>query len=319
MVDARTLGSLIGRTALVTVLTLLFVAPAATAQSPSLVPSVPVASGAPSPAPVADPVPGGLPWQVVAAPLRHATSRLDHVITWAGGFAVVQSIDERTRAVWHSSDGVHWVVSRLPRRARPQEVVALLAYRGGLVLAVNDEPTAGRPIGLGGWAFRLWRSADGDRWEPMGRFEARLPRRLDGCQLNDRNLVVADGRLVAIAAACRDLCCGLRALPGAWTSGPAAGIEPEPAPGGTFTWTSTDGRDWVRHRARGLDDVASGFLRVVSRVPDGLLGLLYARTSRLVRSADGVTWETLGDLPAGFDMDSVPLVGQTPDGYLLAG
>jgi len=290
--------------------------PAVTAgQSPTPV-STPGASAAPTSSPVAAPaapIPGGLPWEAAAPPLTPVGTWLTDLTPWRHGFAAVQMRDYDAIAVWRSTDGSSWYESPLPPQLRA--VQGLVAFEGGLTLIVSRTAPRER------WAFGVWQSDDARHWTRAGRFVAQLPVALHGCQVNDRVVTVADGRLVAIAAVCRDPCCGVRTLP----DGPASATvglaaTSQTARGGTFVWTSPTGRVWTRHKARGVAD-GSGyeFLPLVTRTADGLVALRFGRRSSLLRSADGTHWHDVGPLPDGFDMDALYAITASPRGYVLTG
>jgi len=280
--------------------------------------------GSPIPAPMTSTVPGGLPWQpVVGGPLMPAATYLDWPTPWDGGFAAVQSItgsarrSARPMAVWHSTDGIAWAVSALPSGLG--SVLGLLPFRGGLALVVADDstPNAGSDRS---WSVRIWRSSDAKRWRASGSLSVHVPAGSGQCRISNQYVSVADGKLVVMASMCRSGCCGISAPSPAPSMAMIGSAARSADPGGTFTWTSTTGRQWTRHRVTGVEhdgDLAT--VSGVARAPDGLLAFDSGRTPSLVSSTDGVAWHTVLPLPLDLDTTGSSAVARTSGGYLLVG
>ncbi|CAN5818022.1 hypothetical protein BH23CHL8_BH23CHL8_03360 [soil metagenome] len=182
----------------------------------------------------------------------------------------------------------------------------------GLAIIANEEPF-GRI-----WRFAVWISADGLRWRKAGTRGVRAPAGFK----DDRRIVHGywsiDGRLVALESHTRQPCCGTRP-DGTFL----AAQRSETRRGGrdaTFTWTTRDGRRWVRKRAHGLRHYPGTHAGHHTYQGDGeLLAIWTDGPLAMGRSTNGVTWETLGPIPPELDTTSSAVLVRTPTGFALAG
>jgi hypothetical protein len=185
--------------------------------------------------------PGGLPWRPVAAPLAEGIG-LSRLVTWSGGFAVIESENEPGGdsvdvALWHSPDGATWVRSPLP--VEVTSVWSLVADGDELVLATVGPPWNRKSVNV-----RLWRSKDAVAWDPAGSFADRLPAgdRRDW-DLGARALLVVDDGLVLLTARTR-----FQSGSGGWSPiGPqlalvdAQALRAARPPERMTAWTTRDG------------------------------------------------------------------------------
>ena len=304
------------------------VAPSAVpSSSPSAVP-VPTWPDAPAPG-KGGLTPGVLAWQPAGPPVLWPGRAVTDLVAWAGGFAAIEHRDDEARsrsvsaAIWHSSDGAMWVRSRLPTSIRAHGVVALLPFKGGLVLATDVTPD------IRGWGFDLafWRSRDARTWREVGRVGYRVPRELQraSCQANHRDIASIDGALMLYVGLCWNPCCGGFAPGQQLVLGRLGALSAPAGPrGGTIAWRSQDARRWARTPLRGFDpepwtDYGADFYAW----PDELLVLRATRWDEpvtLLRSNDGVRWRSYGSVPSEFDVEAGrSAIVPTTTSVLLAG
>lgn len=247
---------------------------------------------------------------------RHANREMTALIPWEGGFAAVEKKGDRPVRVWRSADGNVWRSARLPREIR--SLRSLLPFRGGLILTGNADGS------FTDQSFSLWRSPDGVRWHASGSIRLKVPARYpDHCQLNHVYEQSAAGRLIVLAAMCRDACCGLVPLPDGpqlALAGSAARAAAASEPGGEVVWTSRGGVRWTRHDPRGVADGSGDELvDIIGRASDGLLAFRRGREQTVLRSRNGVAWEQVAVLPDRYDADGQQAIAEVTDGFVLVG
>ena len=276
----------------------------------------PAPSGSPVVAPSGPPAPASpsteVRWRPVDGVLGGAIPMLSvgttTPITWDGRFWALETYADATppdgaagsatwhdAGVWESVDGASWVRHPLPAAMIGQ--LTLLPWRRGIAII---EEVRTRSAGVR-WRFRVWMSTDGARWHRSGGLDLRATGALRGCGFGRTAVTTAGDHLVAVADCVLFVGAGGDIGPGyrSQASALVASATPIPATIPTYTWTSSDGRSWTRHRV----DVRSGhrvndpWLSEVRAVGDGMAVLTGERQRRLLWSTDGVRFQTVADLP----------------------
>ncbi len=226
---------------------------------------------------------------------------VDSVVAWGGRFWALEnqavassSDDERISwhepAVWRSSDGREWLRSALPRSV--SDDLTLVAW--GDRLALVEQRHVDDPPGI---HMRVWTWDEDEGWIRGGRLRVRPEGRYRGCGFTNQ-LIATTARTLVVTASC---------LPprgsGGWVV-PALATLAAAQPAGrrtypTYSWTSTDGRNWTAHRlVASSDELRASRIVGLWSVGTGVAAVVDRGTRQDLRSsADGARFGTVAAMP----------------------
>jgi len=250
--------------------------------------------------------PGGLTWERVDLSRAVATNRLEGLMRWAGGFAMLElrpggPHGAAVVATWTSPDGRAWARRRLPEPIRPASFTSFHALGDGLALTTIDA----RPsITFGTKWISVLLSDDGRRWRRGAGIELGVPAGYpNGWVLDFPAIVAAGDRLIAISRLGPNRCCGSAPSATRWASiaGGVALAAGEGA-GRLVAWESVRGGPWEPAPIR-VTGTRSTVVAIESlgRKGDLLTGVVLDVDYRAVFSRDGVRWWAGAAFPPGYE------------------
>jgi hypothetical protein len=193
----------------------------------------------------------------------------------------------------------------------------LLPLGDGLLVVTSEE----RDWQGYGFALGFWRSPDGERWRRAGDLSYRVPDRIarEWCQANRQQVTTVGDRITVYVAMCWDPCCGAMPIGSGdeRTVALATRIKGPVEARGVAAWSSQDGRRWERQPLRGMAPPGGGILGVAIRQQADELLAMRLDGDAVLRSQDGLTWTTYGQVPPGLDLGGGLALTALSDGLLL--
>jgi hypothetical protein len=244
--------------------------------------------------------PSDLDWQPVTEPTLEAGASLFHLTAWDGGFAVIEQRRDPDHgwrhAIWWSPDGRTWERTPLPTKVR--QIWWLLPFRDGLVLA------SGRHRGYSSESFRLdiWRSPDGRSWRHAGAIGASLPLRLKRerfWHLWPAELLATEEGLTLLARVTYSQGTGgsTRDVTQFVSNRGPMRVRASPHPDRVWGWRSRDGSRWHRRPVRGVvAPNGNGSIDLATITPDSILARQVDGTRLLLSSRGGLRWTIVAPL-----------------------